>query len=46
MIDNTRGEYDDKVWQNQKKKRIVQSKIGRYRKQAMKHLESVSRGEF
>jgi len=45
-IDNTRGEYDDKVWHNQKEKRKVQSMVGRYKKQAMKHLESVSGGNF
>ena len=46
LIDNTHQEYDDVVWNNQQKKRLVQSKVGRYKKQAMKHLESVSRGEF
>ena len=45
-IDNTRGEYDDKVWQNQEEKRKVQSMVGRYKKQAMKHLDSVLKGEF
>jgi len=46
VIDNTRGEYDDKVWQNQEEKRKVQSMVGRYKKQAINHLESASRGEF
>ena len=45
-IDNTRGEYDDKVWQNQEEKRKVQSMVGRYKKQAINHLESACRGEF
>ena len=45
-IDNTRGVYNDKVWQNQQDKRKVQSMVGRYKKQATKHLDSVSRGEF
>ena len=45
-IDNTRGEYDDKVWQNQEEKRKVQSMVGRYKKQAMKHLEKVCMGNF
>tara|TARA_B110000003_G_scaffold268959_1_gene299254 strand:- start:572 stop:835 length:264 start_codon:yes stop_codon:yes gene_type:complete len=45
-IDNTRGEYDDKVWQNQEEKRKVQSMVGRYKKQAMKHLDSVCVGNF
>ena len=45
-IDNTRGEYDDKVWQNQEEKRKVQSMVGRYKKQAMKYLESVCIGSF
>jgi hypothetical protein len=45
-IDNTRGEYDDKVWQNQEEKRKVQSMVGRYKKQAMKHLDSVCIGSF
>ncbi|MDA9109436.1 hypothetical protein N9K05_03290 [Woeseiaceae bacterium] len=46
LIDHTHQEYDDVVWNNQQKKRAVQSKVGRYLKQAMKHLESVSKGEF
>ena len=46
VIDNTRGEYDDKVWQNQEEKRKVQSMVGRYKKQAINHLESASMGEF
>ena len=46
LIDNTHQEYDDVVWNNQQKKRLVQSKVGRYKKQAMKHLDSVSKGEF
>ena len=41
-----RGEYDDKVWQNQEEKRKVQSMVGRYKKQAMKHLDSVCVGNF
>ena len=46
LIDNTRDEYDDKVWHNQEKKRKVQSMVGRYKKQAMKHLENVCMGNF
>lgn len=45
-IDNTRGEYDDKVWQNQEEKRKVQSMVGRYKKQAMRHLDSVCIGKL
>jgi hypothetical protein len=45
-VDNTRGVYNDKVWQNQQEKRKVQSMVERYKKQAIKHLDSVSRGEF
>ena len=45
-IDNTRGEYDWEVYLNQGEKRKVQSMVGRYKKQAMKHLDSVSRGQF
>jgi len=46
LIDNTNQEYDDAVWENQQKKRLVQSKVGRYLKQANLHLENVSKGEF
>ncbi len=46
MIDNTNQEYDHVVYENQQKKREVQSKVGRYLKQANLHLENVSKGEF
>jgi len=46
LIDNTHQEYDDVVWNNQQKKRLVQQKVGRYLKQANLHLENVSKGEF
>jgi hypothetical protein len=46
LIDNTHQEYDDVVWNNQQKKRLVQQKVGRYLKQANLHLENVSKGGF
>ena len=46
LIDHTRGEYDDKVWKNQGEKRKVQPMVGRYKTQALKHLQSVSVGQF
>jgi len=46
MIDNTNQEYDHAVYENQQKKREVQSKVGRYLKQANLHLENVSKGSF
>jgi nucleoside-triphosphatase THEP1 len=46
LIDNTRGEYDWEALDNKGEKRKVQSMVGRYKKQAINHLESVSRGEF
>jgi len=37
---------DDETYENREEKRKIQSQVGRYKRQAMKHLESVSRGEF
>ncbi len=37
---------DDETYENREEKRKIQSQVGRFKKQSMKHLESVSRGEF
>ena len=46
LIDNTNQEYDREILLNQGEKRKVQSMVGRYKKQAINHLESACRGEF
>ena len=37
---------DDETYENREEKRKIQSQVGRFKKQAMKHLESACRGEF
>ncbi len=43
-IDNTRGEIDYEVADNQERKRLIQSYVGRYKRHAKTYMESVCKG--
>lgn len=43
-IDNTRGEYDPEIYENQQNKRKIQSYVGRYKRNAISCIESVCKG--